>query len=121
LGSPAVLRTDAKRIGDYEVLSLHHGGAELRRSRRYKLCEVVLVEKPMEEIVGYAELHNFSSEGMLLRSTFGVPQGETILVRLNKPLLPWSSAVVSSKVVWCRYYREEEDIPEPFGIGVAVM
>jgi len=107
-----------KTLGSYESVSILHNGTELRRSKRFKVSEVVLVEKPMQEILGYAELHDFSSEGMMFRSNFAIQRGETILVRLNKPLFPHSQNIMPSKVVWCHDYFEEEDVSARFGIGV---
>jgi hypothetical protein len=110
----------AKYLGSYESVSILHSGPELRRSKRFKVSEVVLVEKPMQDILGYAELHDFSSEGMMLRSSFPLQRGETVLVRLNKPLFRNSQNIVPSRVVWCRNYFEEDDVPAGFGIGVTL-
>lgn len=109
-----------RNLSSYESVSFLHRGQELRRSKRFKVSEVVLVEKPMQEILGYAELHDFSPEGMMLRSSFPLQRGETVLVRLNKPLFQHPQDIVPSRVVWCRDYLEEDDVPVRFGIGFAL-
>ena len=79
-----------------------------------------MLEKPNSETLGYAELHNFSAGGMMLRSNFLVSPGEFLRVRVDKPLYPWTSKVLTSKVIWCRDLGEQNETITRFGIGVSL-
>ena len=46
-----------------------------------------MIGRPGEEILGYAQLNNFSAEGLMLRSDFTVSPGEFVEIRFDKPLL----------------------------------
>ena len=97
-----------------------HSGTDSRRSRRYIRSVVVMLEKPWSEILGYAELYNFSAGGMMLRSNFAIRPGEIIRVRLNKPLYTSASNLMTSKVVWCRDLDDQDDTVTRFNIGVSL-
>jgi hypothetical protein len=70
------------------------------------------------EILGYAELRNFSASGMMLRSNFYIPQGELIRIRLDRPLYHSSSNVVTSKVIWRHDLSGHGETITRFAIGV---
>ena len=97
-----------------------YGGTDFRGSRRYARSVVVMLEKPNSETLGYAELHNFSAGGMMLRSNFLVSPGEFLRVRVDRPLYPWTSKVVNSKVIWCRDLGDQNETITRFGIGVSL-
>ncbi|CAG0951092.1 partial Secreted effector protein PipB, partial [Anaerolineae bacterium] len=103
------------------ALSVRAGGPELRKSRRYERLETVLVEKSESETIGPAQLNNFSAEGLMLRSGFAIPPGESIRVRFEKPLLASISNVMNSKVVWCRDLAAQGETDARFGIGVSLV
>ena len=42
-----------------------------------------MVEKFRSEIIGYAQLRNFSAAGMMLQADFGIIQGEINTIRLT--------------------------------------
>jgi hypothetical protein len=98
-----------------------HAGAEQRKSIRYARFETVMVEKSQSDIVGYAQLKNFSAEGMLLFSDVAMSPGEFIKVRFDKPLHPLITKIVASRVVWCRALEDQEEMVSHFGIGLRLM
>jgi hypothetical protein len=97
------------------------GGTELRRGSRYQRSAVVMIEKWRSDILGYAELQNFSASGMMLRSDFSVRPGELIRVRLDQPLPSSDSNLVTGKVIWCRNLEAGDEDASPFGIGLSLM
>jgi hypothetical protein len=102
-------------------LSPLHAGAELRKSIRYTRLETVMVEKSQSDILAYAQLKNFSAEGMMLFSDVAMRPGEFIKVRFDKPLHTSIPKIVTSRVVWCRDLEEHETAGSRFGIGLRLM
>jgi hypothetical protein len=101
--------------------SSSHAGAELRKSIRYARSETVMVEKSRSDILGYAQLKNFSAEGLMLFSDVAMRPGEVIKVRFDKPLLTSIPKTVTSMVVWCRDLENQEEAISRFGIGLRLM
>jgi hypothetical protein len=77
-----------------------------------------MLEKADSEILGYAELRNFSASGMMLSSNFSIRQGELIRIRLDRPLYHSASTVLTSKVVWCHDLKDWSETISRFAIGV---
>ena len=94
-----------------------YGGQELRKTRRYEHSGTVMVEKFRSEIIGYAQLRNFSATGMMLQADFGIIQGEINTIRLDKPLYPSSPNVMTTKVVWCQDLESQSETDSRYGIG----
>jgi hypothetical protein len=103
-----------------DALTVRYGGPELRRSRRFERLETVAIEKPGAEPLGYAQLNNFSAEGMMLRSDFALRPGERINIRFEKPLYASGAQVVASRVVWCRDLETHGGTVSRFGIGIGL-
>jgi hypothetical protein len=101
--------------------SSSHAGAELRKSIRYARSETVMVEKSRSDILGYAQLKNFSVEGMMLFSDIAMRPGEFIKVRFDKPLHSLLPKIVVSRVVWCQDLEDKEEMASHFGIGLRLM
>jgi hypothetical protein len=101
--------------------SSSHAGAELRKSIRYARSETVMVEKSRSDILGYAQLKNFSAEGMMLFSDVAMRPGEFIKVRFDKPLHASIPKIVTSIVVWCQDLEDQEEAISHFGIGLRLM
>lgn len=85
---------------------------------RYQRSETVMIGKPGEEILGYAQLSNFSAEGLMLRFDFAISPGELIEIRFDKPLHSSISKVMTTRVVWCRDLEAQDETDSRFGIGV---
>jgi hypothetical protein len=76
-----------------------------------------MIEKTWSEIIGYAQLRNFSADGMMLQADFAITRGEINTIRLDKPLYPSFSSVVTTKVVWCRDLESQNETDSRYGIG----
>ena len=98
-----------------------YGGQELRKTRRYEHSGTVMIEKSRSEIIGYAQMRNFSAAGMMLQADFGINQGEINTIRLDKPLYPSSPNVMTTKVVWCRDLESQNETDYGYGIGFIVL
>jgi hypothetical protein len=80
-----------------------------------------MVEKPHSEILGYAQLKNFSAEGMMLFSDFALHPCEFIKIRFDTPLHASVPKIVASRTVWCRNLEDEDETVFRFGIGLCLM
>ena len=80
-----------------------------------------MIEKPLTEMFDYAQLKNFSAEGMMLFSDVAMRPGEFIKVRFDKPLHTSIPKKVTSIVVWCRDFEDQEEAISHFGIGLRLM
>jgi hypothetical protein len=80
-----------------------------------------MIEKPRSEIIGYAQLRNFSADGMMLQADFAINRGEINTIRLDKPLYPSSSNVVTTKVVWCRDLESQSESDSRYGMGFILL
>lgn len=126
-------REDASRtVGDLRRASgppslsaAHYGhagpyaGMELRKSMRYERAATVMVEKPHSEIIGYAQLKNFSADGIMLLSDFALGPGEFIKIRLGKPLHSSAPSTLACRVVWCRDLESMDEAVSRFGAGLS--
>jgi len=101
-----------------ESISDRYGVTDSRKSSRYGRSQVVMLEKADSEILGYAELRNFSASGMMLSSNFSIRQGELIRIRLDRPLYHSASTVLTSKVIWCHDLKDWSETITRFAIGV---
>ena len=104
-----------------EAAAAPASGQELRHGRRYERPTVVMIERARAGILGYAELHNFSAGGMMLRSEFSLKPGEIITVKLDRPLHSSTSTTMTARVVWCRNMELEDEEASPFGIGLSLI
>jgi hypothetical protein len=96
-------------------------GVELRKSLRYARFETVMIEMPRSEILGYAQLNNFSAEGLMLFSDFAMHPGELIKIRFDKALHSSIPKIVTSRVVWCQDLEDPGETGSRFGIGLRLM
>ena len=108
-----------KQLGEQE--SQQHHGKEQRKGRRYFQPVTVMVESFQAGIFGYAQMHNYSAGGMLIRADFQLSPGDLVKIRLEKPLFASVSNVVDSRVVWCRKFEDETGSYTRFSIGVSLM
>ena len=115
-----IVKVKRSTVSLKDALSVRYGGPELRKSRRFERLETVTIEKPESELLGSAQLNNFSAEGMMLRSGFAIRPGELINIRFEKPLYASGSQVVASKVVWCRDLEAHGETVSRFGIGIGL-
>jgi hypothetical protein len=104
-----------------EQASLHHHGKELRKSKRYDQAATVMIESVQAGLLGYAQMHNYSAAGMLIRADFHIAPGALIKIRLETPLFASVSNEIDSRVVWCRKFEDETGRYSRFGIGVRLI
>lgn len=108
-----------KHLSEQE--SQHHHGKEQRKSRRYDQAATVMIESFQAGIFGYAQMHNYSAGGMLIRADFQLTPGDLVKIRLEKPLFASVSTVIDSRVAWCRKFEDETGRYTRFGIGVRLI
>jgi hypothetical protein len=93
----------------------------VRKTRRYEGLETVMIDRPGEGILGYAQLNNLSAEGLMLHSDFAISPGEFIEIRFDKPLHSLVSKIMTNRVVWCRNLEAQDETDSRFGIGVNLV
>jgi len=119
-GRPAPL-PHTGRIALPEGHTTPYAGSDVRKTRRYERLETVMIGRHGEEILGYAQLNNFSAEGLMLRSDFAISPGEFIEIRFDKPLHSSVSKIMTTRVVWCRNLEAQNETDSRFGIGVNLV
>lgn len=95
-------------------------GPEMRKAKRYLQTDTVIIERSYSEIIGYAQLINFSAGGMMLSSDFTIPLGELIKVRFNKPMYSRVPQALDGRVVWCREIEDSKDDAAHFSMGLCM-
>lgn len=105
----------------HEQASPGYKGKELRKSRRYEHVSTVMIESSQAGIFGYAQMHNYSGGGMLIRSDFPISPGTLIKINLEKPLYSSVSHTVESRVVWCRRFEQEQGQYSRYDIGASLL
>jgi hypothetical protein len=105
----------------HDGLTAPYDGTELRKNMRYERPATVMVEKLPSEIIGYAQLKNFSAGGMMLLSDFAVHPGEFVKIRFDKPLHSSVPKTVESRVAWCQDLEDQNETVFRFGIGLRLM
>jgi hypothetical protein len=120
-GNRSPFQADVRLTALQEAAAAPFEGAELRKGTRYQRSAVVMIEKSRAGILGYAELLNFSADGMMLRSDFSVRPGELLRIRLDRPLPSSHSNLVTARVIWCRNLDLQQEASSPYGIGLLCL
>ena len=93
-------------------------GADFRKKRRYKARATVTLEVPSSQHLFYAQLQNFSQEGMCLETSTALTPGTKVNIRLDRPLLGSSKKNYDSVIKWCKGLTDEQGFGNNFGLGV---
>jgi hypothetical protein len=93
-------------------------GADFRKIKRFKTKATVTVEVPATEHLFYAQMKNFSHEGMCLETSTALTPGTKVNIKLDRPLSATSPESYDSVIKWCNGLTDEEGAVYNFGLGV---
>ena len=103
----------------YESISSDtYSGNDIRKSRRFKGNGAVIIEIPSSGHWFYAELKNFSADGMCFEIEAAIRPRTKIKIKSNRPLFLSTQKSYSSTVRWCKALDDDSQFPSVYGIGV---
>ena len=91
---------------------------EIRNGLRYPLKATAILEDKVSGSWIYAQMNNFSNEGMYFETEVALKPGTKIIIKFDKPIFPNASKKLTSIVRWCRELAEDRGTISSFGLGV---
>ena len=93
-------------------------GTDFRKAKRFKTTATVTIQIPSTQDIFYAQLKNFSHEGMCIETSTALTQGLKVNIRLDRPLSSNAPESYYSVIRWCKGLTDEEGSVYNFGLGV---
>ncbi len=93
-------------------------GADFRKIRRFRTKATVTIEVPSSKHLFYAQMKNFSHEGMCLETSTALTPGTKVNITLDRPLFESSQESYDSVIKWCKDLTDEEGSVYNFGLGL---
>ena len=93
-------------------------GTDYRKIKRYRTKATVTIEVPSTNDFFYAQMKNFSHEGMCLETPTSLEPGTKVSIKLDRPLLATSQQNFDSIIQWCDGLTDEEGSVYNFGLGI---
>jgi hypothetical protein len=113
-GSAAAMTEATPEIESLESIL----GTDVRKVKRYMTRATVTIEVPTTNDFFYAQMKNFSHEGMCLETSTSLTPGTKVSIKLDKSLFATSQQNFDSIVKWCEGLRDEEGSVYNFGLGI---
>jgi hypothetical protein len=92
--------------------------AESRNGIRHPLKATAILEDKDSGHWIYAQMNNFSNEGMYFETEVALKPGTKIIIKFDKPIFPNASKKLTSIVRWCRDLAEDHGVISSYGLGV---
>jgi hypothetical protein len=93
---------------------------EQRRTRRYSHQVTALLEDPLSGYLAYAQMTNFSSDGMCFESDFAFKPGMTLAIKLEKPLFKGGGKTYHALSIWSNE-KDDDDSEYPYEVGLLLV
>ena len=93
-------------------------GADFRKYKRFKSKATIRVEIPSSEQLFYAQMKDFSHDGMCVETSMSLTPGTKINIKLDRPLFTSSRESYKSIIRWCKGLTDENGDFYSFGLGV---
>jgi hypothetical protein len=94
---------------------------ELRNGVRYPLKATAILEDKASGYWMYAQMNNFSTDGMYFETEAALSPGTRIIIKFDKPIFPNAARKLISIVRWCRELTGDQGTIASFGLGVEFM
>lgn len=91
---------------------------DVRMSRRYKSKETAILEIPSSGHWIYAQINNFSHNGMNIETEASIGKDTRVKMKLDRPFFYYNQKSYSSIVRWCNGLKDENGAIYAFGLGV---
>lgn len=113
-------------------LDLPAMGKNYRKGRRFKTKVTAVIEVPVSGHWVYAEMIDFSSNGLCFETEASIKPGTMVRVKFDKslvssrfdnsiqPLFSNGYKTYSSRVKWCKHLDDDQSVSN-FGIGVELV
>ncbi len=101
-----------------EDFSETYYGTEFRNGIRYPLKATAILEDKVSGYWIYAQINNFSNDGIYFETEVALKPGTKIIIKFDKPIFPNASEKLTSIVRWCRGLADDPGTVSSFGLGV---
>jgi len=101
-----------------EDFSEKNDKAESRSGIRHPLKATAILEDKDSGHWIYAQMNNFSNDGMYFETEVALKPGTKIIIKFDKPIFPNASKKLTSIVRWCRDLAEDYGAIPSYGLGV---
>lgn len=91
---------------------------ELRNGNRYPLKATAILEDKASGSWVYAQMNNFSDDGMYFETEVALKPGTRIIIKFDQPIFPNAAKMLTSVVRWCRGLADARGSISSFGLGV---
>ncbi len=92
-------------------------GHDFRKSKRYKIRLNAMLEIRISGHWFYADVKNFSIDGMCFESEAPVKPGTQVIIKLDRPLFASNRRNYKSIIRWCRKLENEDKIFTGYAMG----
>lgn len=93
-------------------------GTDVRKIKRYRTKATVTILVPSTNDFFYAQMKNFSHEGMCLETLTPLSPGTKICIKLDRSLFATSQKNFDSIIQWCKGLTNEDGSVYNFGLGI---
>ena len=93
---------------------------EHRRTRRYNHQLTALIEDPLSGYLAYAQMVNFSGDGMGFESDVAFKPGMRLVVKLEKPIFNGCGKTYNALLIWSRE-KNGDDSKYPYEAGLLLL
>jgi hypothetical protein len=83
-------------------------GHDFRKTRRYKMKATAVLESPVTGHWVYADVKNFSAEGMCFETDACINPGTRVVIKLDRPLFISDQREFDSEIRWCRVLDRDD-------------
>jgi hypothetical protein len=91
---------------------------ESRNGIRHPLKATAILEDKVAGYWIYAQMNNFSNDGMYFETEVALKPGTKLIIKFDKPIFPNASKNLTSIVRWCKELAEDRGSISSFGLGV---
>ena len=93
---------------------------ESRKTKRFEHRATVMLQDEHLGYFSYAQMSNFSGDGMSFETDFALKPGVKIKISLDKPLFKAAPMTYDAIVKWCKELSKD-DSPYSYGIGAKYL
>ncbi|UCE52728.1 MAG: PilZ domain-containing protein [Desulfobacterales bacterium] len=90
---------------------------DFRKGKRFDHRSTVMLEDDHSEYFSYAQMYNFSGDGMYFESDVSFRPGTQLTIKLDRPIFRAASKNYHAKVQWCKQIGDTS-LQYSYGIGV---
>ena len=96
-------------------------GTDYRKIKRFQTQLTVSIQVPSTNHLFYAQLKDFSHEGIGLETSTSLTPGTVVEVKLDRPLTANTPKSYSSIIKWCKGLTDEEGSVYMCGLGLKII